>query len=75
VWRKLQPAGTEVRAIGYRFYKIRDGRIIEHTALIDGQTIEDQLKDTSHSCKIADKRTVKGLQKEALAKEENILET
>jgi len=40
--------------IGYRLFKIKDGKIIEHWALIDGQAIENQLKDASHGCKIVE---------------------
>jgi len=52
-WRGIAPTGLDITAVGYRFFKIRSGRIIEHWGLIDGQAIENQLKNASHGCKIA----------------------
>lgn len=54
VWRDIEPTGIDLKTIGYRYFKLKDGKIIEHWALIDGQTIENQLKDASHGCKIAE---------------------
>jgi predicted ester cyclase len=53
VWRDIQPTGIELNTIGYRYFKLKDGKIIEHWALIDGQTIENGLKEAAHGCKIA----------------------
>ncbi|WP_075342487.1 ester cyclase [Tenacibaculum agarivorans] len=52
VWRDIQPTGIELYTTGYRHFKFKDGKIIEHWALIDGQAIENQLRHTSHGCKI-----------------------
>jgi hypothetical protein len=52
VWRGIDPTGIEVHTVGYRHFKIKNERIIEHWALIDGQAIENQLKEASHGCKI-----------------------
>ncbi len=54
VWRDIAPTGIDLHTVGYRYFKIKDGKIIEHWAVIDGQTIENQLKDASHGCKIAE---------------------
>jgi predicted ester cyclase len=54
VWRGIEPTGIELYTTGYRHFKIKDERIIEHWALIDGETIVNQLKETSHVCKIAE---------------------
>jgi predicted ester cyclase len=51
-WRDIAPTGIELHVIGYRHFKIKDGRIIEHWALIDGQAIENQLKKAAHGCNI-----------------------
>ena len=51
-WRHIEPTGAELHAIGYRYFKLKDGKIIQHWALIDGQAIESQLKDAIHGCKI-----------------------
>ncbi|MDQ3292516.1 MAG: ester cyclase [Bacteroidota bacterium] len=53
VWRHLEPTGLEAQATGYRFFLIKEGKIIEHSALIDGQAIENQLKKASKGCNIA----------------------
>lgn len=49
-WRDIKPTGINLHTTGYRCFKLKDGKIIEHWALIDGQSIENQLKETSHSC-------------------------
>ena len=54
VWRGIEPTSVEMEAIGYRYFKIKDDRIIEHWGLIDGQFIENQLKESSHGCKVAE---------------------
>ncbi|QMU27661.1 ester cyclase [Adhaeribacter radiodurans] len=53
VWRQIEPTGMEIEAAGYRFFLMKDGKIIEHAALIDGQAIENQLKKAAQGCKIA----------------------
>ncbi len=53
LWRNIEPTGMEIKTTGYRFYKIIEGKIFEHWALIDGQAIENQLKGASHGSKIA----------------------
>lgn len=56
VWRGINPAGTSLHTTGFRFFKFKDGKIIEHWGLIDGQTIENQLKETTHGCKIGEQK-------------------
>ncbi len=53
LWRNIESTGIEIKTTGFRFYRIADGKIFEHWALIDGQTIENQLKGASHGCRIA----------------------
>lgn len=53
-WRDIEPTGATIQTVGYRFFKLKDGKIAEHWALIDGQAIENQLRDASHGCKIAE---------------------
>lgn len=53
-WRDIEPTGTELKTTGYRQFKMQDGKIIEHWALIDGQAIEQALNNTAHGCKIAE---------------------
>ena len=51
-WRGIAPTKLEIAAVGYRCFRIADGRIIEHWALIDGNAIENQLRETTHGCKV-----------------------
>jgi predicted ester cyclase len=51
-WRNIEATGISLDTTGYRFFKFKDGKIIEHLALIDGQTIENQLKNASAGCVI-----------------------
>jgi predicted ester cyclase len=53
VWRGIGPTGIELYTTGYRHFKIKDDRIIEHWALLDGETIENTLKEASKRCEIA----------------------
>lgn len=53
VWRNIEPTGMALNVTGYRLFYIKDEKIIAHWALIDGQAIENQLKEASHGCKIA----------------------
>lgn len=50
--RNIEPTSLEISTIGYRFYKMSEGKIIEHWSLLDGNSIENQLRDAKHGCKI-----------------------
>lgn len=54
IWRDMQPTGKYVHAIGYRYFKLKDGKIIGHWGLIDGQGLENQLREASRGCKVAE---------------------
>jgi predicted ester cyclase len=43
-WRDIPATGKEVQTRGYRLFRIADGKIIEHWALIDGNALETQLR-------------------------------
>jgi hypothetical protein len=51
-WRDIAPTYMEITTVGYRYYKISAGKIIEHRCLLDGNSIENQLKQSAHGCKI-----------------------
>jgi len=51
-WRGIEPTGADVTAVGYRYLQVRDGQIIGHWALIDGNAIENQLLESSRGCRI-----------------------
>ncbi|WP_142684129.1 ester cyclase [Chitinophaga polysaccharea] len=42
-WREIPPTGLTVSIPGYRCFRLQDNRIIEHRALIDGNTLEKKL--------------------------------
>jgi predicted SnoaL-like aldol condensation-catalyzing enzyme len=52
VWRTIAPTQKEISTVGYRHFRLQNGRIMEHWALIDGAAIENQLKEASIGCKI-----------------------
>jgi predicted SnoaL-like aldol condensation-catalyzing enzyme len=52
VWRAIEPTHFEISTVGYRYYKIKDSKIVEHWSLLDGNSIENQLKEAAHGCKI-----------------------
>jgi predicted ester cyclase len=52
-WRGIAATGIDLSTTGYRQFNFRDGRIVAHRALIDGQTIEHLLKGASQGCKAA----------------------
>lgn len=52
VWRDIEPTGLELQVTGYRLFHMKEGKIVAHWALLDGQTIENQLKEMTHGCKI-----------------------
>jgi len=51
-WRGIEPTHFEISTIGYRYYKLANGKICEHWSLLDGNSIENQLKEAQHGCKI-----------------------
>lgn len=50
-WRGIAPTGQNITATGYRFMKIKELKIIESWALMDGQAIENQLKEATGGCR------------------------
>lgn len=53
-WRGIEPTGIALHTSGYRHFSMKDGKIIAHWSVIDGQAIENQLKNAAHGCKPAD---------------------
>lgn len=51
-WREIEPTHIEVETVGYRLFKLNNGKIIAHWALIDGNTIENALRNTTSGCKV-----------------------
>ena len=52
-WREIDPTGVTVSTTGYRFYHLKDNKIIAHWGAIDGTAIESQLRKAAVAgCKI-----------------------
>jgi predicted SnoaL-like aldol condensation-catalyzing enzyme len=51
-WRGIEPTHLDISTVGYRYYKLTEGKIIEHWSLLDGNSIENQLKESQHGCKL-----------------------
>lgn len=49
-WRGIPATGIAATTRGYRQFRIADGKIIEQWDLIDGATLENQLRNTTHGC-------------------------
>ena len=52
IWRDIEPTYSELSTVGYRYYKLAEGKIVAHWALLDGNSIENQLKKAQHGCKV-----------------------
>ncbi len=52
IWRDIEPTHFEISTVGYRYYKLKDGKIVEHWSLLDGNSIENQLKEANRGCKV-----------------------
>ena len=52
VWRDIEPTGMKLMTNGYRQFTISNGLIIAHDALIDGQSIENQISKAAHGCRV-----------------------
>ncbi|MBC9931226.1 ester cyclase [Chitinophaga qingshengii] len=48
LWRGIPPTGLTAVTTGFRSFVFRDDRIIEHRALIDGNTLERQLHQAAN---------------------------
>lgn len=55
IWRNIPATGRIVTVRGYRQFRIADGKIIGHWGLVDGSTLENQLKDTAHGCQVPER--------------------
>ncbi len=53
VWRNIETTGIIMNTTGYRHFIFKEEKIIGHWALIDGQAIENQLKQTHRGCVIS----------------------
>jgi len=51
-WRNIEPTLSDISVVGYRYFELADGKITSHWSLLDGNSIENQLKSCQHGCKI-----------------------
>jgi predicted SnoaL-like aldol condensation-catalyzing enzyme len=52
LWRGIEPTGTKVPVKGFRYFTVRDGKIVSQHALIDGETLYTQLTQMHQGCTI-----------------------
>jgi predicted SnoaL-like aldol condensation-catalyzing enzyme len=52
IWRDIEPTNAAISIIGYRNFTLKDTKIVAHWALIDGNSIENQIMNAENSCKI-----------------------
>ena len=52
-WRNIEATGRSVSVKGFRFFRLREKKIIEHWALIDGESLQTALTDQYHGCEIS----------------------
>ncbi|NLR64499.1 ester cyclase [Chitinophaga varians] len=60
LWRGIPATGQTAITSGFRSFAIKDGRIIEHRTLVDGNTLERQLKASADITGCQPKTTVNG---------------
>lgn len=51
-WRGIIATGAEVTTVGYRLFQLKEGKIVAHWALIDGESIEKKLKNQVTGCRL-----------------------
>jgi predicted SnoaL-like aldol condensation-catalyzing enzyme len=51
-WRNIAPTGKETTVKGFRFFKLQDGKIVAHWALIDGEALQTALTDHYKGCEL-----------------------
>jgi predicted SnoaL-like aldol condensation-catalyzing enzyme len=49
-WRGIEATGAEVSTTGFRVFRVEAGKIAGHLALIDGESLEKQLKGLTKGC-------------------------
>ncbi|HEY0652544.1 MAG TPA: ester cyclase [Chryseosolibacter sp.] len=52
-WRGIKPNGVTVVVRGFRFFQLRDGKIIAHWGMIDGEGLQTALTNERHGCSLA----------------------
>ena len=52
IWRNIKPTDKQISTVGYRYYKLVNGKINAHWCLLDGNSIENQLQASTHGRKI-----------------------
>lgn len=51
-WRGIAASGKTATVKGFRFFRLKDGKIIEHHALIDGEALQSQLTEVYAGCQV-----------------------
>lgn len=51
-WRGMEPTGAQASIKGFRFFRIKEGKIVEQHALIDGEALQTALTNVYKGCEI-----------------------
>lgn len=51
-WRGIEATSKTVLTKGFRFFTLKDGKIIAHHALIDGEALQSQLTEVYAGCQV-----------------------
>lgn len=51
-WRNVEPSGKAAEVKGFRHFRMKDGKIMEHWALLDGEALQTALTNTTHGCTV-----------------------
>ena len=54
-WRNIEASGKEVRVKGFRQFRLKDSRIAEHWALLDGESLQASLLEVQPGCELVRK--------------------
>ena len=52
-WRSIESSGKKIETTGYRYLLFRGNKILNHWALIDGESIEKQLTVRKQQCEVS----------------------
>ena len=51
-WRNMDASGKEAEVKGFRQFRLKNGRIVEHWALLDGERLQSTLSEGHAGCQL-----------------------
>jgi predicted ester cyclase len=55
LWRGMKPSGKSAKVKGFRFFRLKDGKIIHQWAMIDGSGLQAQLSEPAPASELITK--------------------